>query len=103
MSTEISSYFFEFDIQHLLILLRVFFVRLTPESPRLLLTQGKVEKAGKIIRKIIKVNKKEIPDHFDTELKDIAKEISEEQTFGVLTLFKTKRMSYYTFLMSITW
>jgi hypothetical protein len=76
---------------------------LTPESPRLLLTQGKVDKADKIIRNIIKVNKKEVPDHFDEELEDIAKVISEEKTFGVLTLFKHKRMAFYTCLMCIIW
>ena len=81
----------------------VFHLRLTPESPRLLLTQGKVNKAGNIIRRIIKTNKREVQDNFDKELEDIAKEISEEQMFGILTLFKTKRMAYHTLLMCITW
>ena len=80
-----------------------FHLRLTPESPRLLLTQGKVDKAGNIIHNIIKFNKKEVPDNLDKELEDINKEISEEQMFGILTLFKTKRMAYHTFLMCITW
>jgi hypothetical protein len=37
------------------------------------------------------------------ELEDIAKAIAEEQTFGILTLFKRKRMAFYTCLMCITW
>ena len=77
--------------------------RLTPESPRLLLTQGKVEKSSQIIRQIIRTNKKEAPENLDKELEDIAKQISEEQILGLLTLFKRKRMALFTVLMCITW
>ena len=40
------------------------FVRWTPESPRLRLTQGRVDEAEKIITKVMRSNKKEIPDNF---------------------------------------
>ena len=83
------------------IILNVF--RLTPESPRLLLTQGKVDKAEKIIRNIITTNGEKIPDNIEEQLQEIAEDISEEKVYGVLSLFKHKRLAFYTCLMCITW
>ncbi len=42
--------------QHLTFSIKTF-SRLSPESPRLLLTQGKVEKASKIIRLVMRINR----------------------------------------------
>ena len=39
-------------------------LRWTPESPRLRLTQGRVDEAEKIITKVMRANKREIPDEF---------------------------------------
>ena len=48
--------------------------------------------------------RKEVPKNLDEELEDIARAISAEQTsLGLLTLFKHKRLAFYTCLMSITW
>ena len=45
--------------------LRLFqIIRWTPESPRLRLTQGRVEEAEEIITRVMRANKREIPDDF---------------------------------------
>ena len=77
--------------------------RLSPESPRLLLIQEKIEKAEQIIRKMKKINGEEIPEGFSDELRTIAQEISKEKSFGMTSLVKSKRMLYILFLFAITW
>ncbi len=79
------------------------YVRISPESPRLLLTQGKVERAEGIIRHIKTVNKQKIPGDFRKELEKISSEISGEEAAGILTLMSSMRMVNITVLFAITW
>ncbi len=77
--------------------------RLSPESPRLLLTKGKVAEAEKIIRTIKRINGEEVPEDFTQQLQEISAEISGEKRAGVFTLFSSRRMAIITFLFAITW
>ena len=43
-------------------------LRWTPESPRLRLTQGRVDEAEEIITKVMRANKREIPDDFRQDM-----------------------------------
>ena len=52
--------------------LRLFqIIRWTPESPRLRLTQGRVEEAEEIIKRVMRSNKREIPDDFRQDIGSI--------------------------------
>jgi len=80
------------------------FIWLTPESPRLLLTKRKVDKAFKIISNARKWNGcKDDPKELYEELQTISDAICEEKVYGVVTLFKAKRLAFYTLLLSIIW
>ena len=80
------------------------FIWLTPESPRLLLTKRKVDKAFKIISNARKWNGcKDDPKELYEELQSISDAICEEKVYGVVTLFKAKRLAFYTLLLSIIW
>ena len=80
------------------------FIWLTPESPRLLLTKRKVDKAFKIISNARKWNGcKDDPKELYEELQSISDAICEEKVYGVVTLFKAKRLALYTLLLSIIW
>ena len=83
-------------------LLLIPFYWLTPESPRLRLTQGRIDEAEKIIRTIKKVNREEIPPNFRQELEDISAEISEDSNTGLRGLFSTWVMAKMTIVFSVT-
>ena len=77
--------------------------RLSPESPRLLLTKGKIDEAEKIIRRIKKTNNEEIAEDFRSKLEEISESIGGGQKdFGVSSIFKSAYMTYILFLLSIT-
>ena len=79
------------------------FYWLSPESPRLRLTQNRVQEADQIIRKIKKVNGDEIPEDLTDQLEEIAAEISHEKAAGVMCLITSKKMAIITFLFCLTW
>ncbi len=68
-----------------------FHSRLSPESPRLLLTQGKVDKAEQIIRGIKKWNGEDPGENLREELEQISREISGEEKAGIFSLFSSSR------------
>ncbi len=57
MSFETLWFFFFFNIPFA-------FYRLLSESPRWLISKGRVNEAQNVIRKIARINKKDIPDEF---------------------------------------
>jgi len=81
------------------------FIWLTPESPRLLLAQGKVDKATDILRQSRRINgvKNESRKELQAELTSISEKISEDKVYGVVTLFKSQKPALYTVLLSIIW
>ena len=78
------------------------FIRWTPESPRLRLTQGRVGEAEKIIARVMRANKQEIPDGFREQLDEISGEIAEDSRTGIKGLFSTMRMAKMTLIFAIT-
>ena len=78
-------------------------LRLSPESPRLLLTKRKVDEAEKVLRTIKRINKEEVPDNFRQELESISNEIASEKNYGASSIFKSKRMMYILLLLGISW
>ena len=78
--------------------------RLTPESPRLLLTKGQVDRATTIIHRSRRINgKDETRQELHDELTAISEKIREEKVYGIVTLFKSTRLALYTGLLSIIW
>ena len=78
---------------------------LCPESPRLLLTQKKVDKAEEIIANVQKWNGVKNVNRIELhrELTKISEMVCEEKVMGVISLFKSRRLALYTVLLSITW
>ena len=64
-----------------------------------------MEKATEIIYKALKINgqKDMSKEVLHGELCAISRQISEEKVYGVVSLFKSKRLALYTVLLSITW
>jgi hypothetical protein len=69
-----------------------------------MLTQGKVDRGEKIISNIRKINgHKDNKEELRSELEAISEKISDEKVFGMVTLFKSRRLALYTVLLSIIW
>ena len=77
--------------------------RLTPESPRLLLTLGKVTEAEAVIRKIKHINMDEIPDDLHDQLVAISKVISSPKKSKFKSVFKSRRLDFNLVMMSVVW
>ena len=77
--------------------------RLTPESPRLKLTQNNIDEAAAIIKNIKRINKEEIHPVLSAELEQIGHDICQEDNFGVKSLFSQSRLMVITGLFCITW
>ena len=77
--------------------------RLTPESPRLLLTLGKVEEAEKVIRKIKKMNNDEISEDLHEELVGISKAISSPKKSKVKSVMASKRLTFTLLMCALVW
>ena len=78
--------------------------RLIPESPRLLLTKGKVGRAEPIVRKIKEINGDRVePALLNRQLNEISREMSTDSKAGIMTIFASARMAGITCLFCITW
>lgn len=74
-------------------LLYYLYIFILPESPRWLLTKGKLQSALEILENMALHNQKEIPEWFRTNLQHKLLEINrksfqETETFGALDLFR---------------
>ena len=77
---------------------------MAPESPRLLLTQGKVDRAYDIVRKIKLVNKEVVDEEkLAATLQEISYEMTKDEKAGLINLFSSKKMIWIVFLFSMTW
>ncbi|XP_071442498.1 organic cation transporter protein-like [Hetaerina americana] len=80
---------------------------MVPESARWLVSQGKVDKAIKIMKKFEKINGKKIEPRVYEEFKEscvkIKKDEEEERKYSILDIFKTPRMRRTTILLIIIW
>merc|ERR1719347_318178 len=76
-----------------------------PESCRWLISQGDGNKSVKIIKKIAKMNNKEVPDHVISEVIELCEKQKEENDnsspISYMDLFRTKNMRKITILISI--
>ncbi|XP_032681670.1 organic cation transporter protein-like [Odontomachus brunneus] len=77
-----------------------------PESVRWLISKGKIEKAVKIMTKIEKINRTELPrDVYENFLDDCVEtaETLAAEDYSIAALFKTKRLRRTTLLLIISW
>ena len=80
------------------------FFWLSPESPRILLTQGKLEKAKEIVTQIKSINGEDFTeDKLESDLKVISEELTQQEQIGVIGLLKSRKMLRLIFLFCITW
>ena len=77
--------------------------RFTPESPRLLLTLGKVDEAEKVIRGIKKINREEIPEDLHEELVAISKAISSPKKSKVKSVMSSRRLTFTLVMCALVW
>ncbi|XP_052749076.1 carcinine transporter-like [Galleria mellonella] len=80
---------------------------IVPESARWLISQGRIEKAMEILKKVERVNKKKIPEAVIMEFKDTALEIAkadqEAQNYSFVDLFKSPRLRRHSILLLFIW
>lgn len=80
---------------------------LVPESARWLVSQGKIEKAVKILRKFERINrtevKPEIYDRFEKSCTQLHKEETANSNYSTLDLFRTPRLRQITMLFIVIW
>jgi len=69
--------------------------KILPESPRWLLTSGRLNDAERVIREIAKVNKAQVPKDLEQRLKAMVSK-SKEKSYGYLTLFSSVTMTLRT-------
>jgi len=79
----------------------VFFMfKILPESPRWLITSGRLTEADKAIRHIAKVNKAEVPKDLELRLKVMIGK-SKEKSLGYLTLFRSPVIAFRTICICV--
>lgn len=80
---------------------------LLPESARWLVSQGKIERAVKILKKFERINgtevKPEIYDQFKKSCIKLQKEEAANSSYSTLDLFKTPRLRQITLLFIVIW
>merc|ERR1719414_2385276 len=74
--------------------------KIIPESPRWLVTVGKMEEAKKVLIEIAETNGAEIPSDMDEKLKSVIEEHS-ETAYGYVSLFKNWQMAKRTVCVTI--
>ncbi|XP_071800669.1 organic cation transporter protein-like isoform X2 [Asterias amurensis] len=87
------------------ILLFFLYIPILPESARWLINRGRHKEAEKIIRKVAKVNKKELPDVLfeDDEIDELKVKLKTERKLTVLDLFKTPNTAVKTINLMFNW
>lgn len=78
----------------------VFSNRLVPESVRWLMTHGKIAQAEKILKRVAKINRKEMPDDTLGLPRD---QKGAQQEAGFTDLFRTRSMTKKTIISWISW
>ncbi|KAJ2943248.1 hypothetical protein O0L34_g12053 [Tuta absoluta] len=80
---------------------------LLPESARWLISQGRIDEAMKILKRVERINRKKIPDEIIKEFRDTAVELAaadaECKKYSALDLFKTPRLRKHSILLVIIW
>lgn len=78
-----------------------------PESARWLVSQDKIDKAMKILKKFEKLNGSKVSDEmykeFTDSCKKAQKEDEETKSYSVLDLFRTPRLRKITLLLIVIW
>ncbi|KAI1902938.1 hypothetical protein AGOR_G00021450 [Albula goreensis] len=74
-----------------------------PESPRWLLSQGRVEEAEAILRDAARRNGVTPPEVILTPIEDEEKKSKREEAYSVLDLFRGSDIRYTTFILFLVW
>lgn len=69
------------------------------ESPRWLLNRGKTDKCIKELMKIMKSNRRRLPQGMFKQIKSLEPEV--EKTYGFMSLFSTPRLAKVTIFLLI--
>ncbi|CAL4118969.1 unnamed protein product, partial [Meganyctiphanes norvegica] len=75
--------------------------RYLPESPRFLLSRGRLEETHKLLSDIAKRNGQPVPDKLEITLLNLAQENVQESNYGIIQLFQNRTMFIRTFLLTV--